>query len=55
MAGDGVCPGACNNQYRRAKAVHDAEQAAYEEAVLRHLADPSQPDPERPEAMTIRP
>jgi hypothetical protein len=52
---DGICPGACNNSYRRAKAVHDADQAAYEEAVLRHLADSSQPDPERPEAMTIRP
>ena len=37
---DGVCPGVCNNQYRKAKAIYDADLAAYETLTTRLIDDP---------------
>ena len=46
MAQDGVCPGACNNQYRKAREAYEAELVAY---------DPLDPQQSRPDPPGIMP
>lgn len=53
MDSDGACPGSCNGDYRRRKALHEADVAAYAK-LLEERAD-TDPIPEPPKAPDIEP
>lgn len=53
MVPDGTCPGPCNNDYRRVRALYDADLAAYVAAIEKR--DGTGPIPEAPEPPHTRP
>ena len=49
------CVGPCNNRLRKAREEYQKALAAYDDAVEQRAADPSLPEPQKPEPPEIRP